>query len=226
MATLQDYLDLVISEHADKPDYIAFISIFLQGQVDNQNVLAQLPARLNLDDEVNCVGFWLDLIGSRVGQSRQVDVPLVGVYFAWATAGVGWGQGTWFGPGEPLDGLVILPDDSYRILLKAVIAANQWDGTVPGAYAVWNIAFGPNQIILQDNQDMTITIFWVGANPSAVTLALLTTGQLALKPAGVRITGYFTPSVPNAPVFGWGIESPTIQGWGQGAWVKKIGDGS
>lgn len=200
MAQLSDYLALVPSQHADDPDFIKFIPIFLQGQVDNQNVLASLPGKFDVDV---AVGQQLDFIGVRVGQSRQIPIAITGVYFSWGVAGPGWGQGTWFATGDATSGLSILPDDSYRLLLKAVIAANQWDGSVPGAYAVWEIAFGPNQIALRDNQDMTITVIWIGQPPNAVTLALLTSGHLNLKPAGVAITGYYLASVvgdPNSPL--------------------------
>jgi hypothetical protein len=196
MATLQQYLSLISSEHQNSPNYLKFISIFLQGQVDNQNVNAALPGLFDVDV---AVGQQLDFIGVRVGQSRQIAVELTGVYFTWGETGPGWGQGTWYKTGDSLTSLSILPDDSYRVLLKAVIAANQWDGSVPGAYAVWAIAFGPNQIALRDNQNMTMDVIWIGPAPNAVTLALLTSGHLNLKPAGVRITGYYLASVVGDP---------------------------
>lgn len=201
--TLADYLALIPAEHQNQPIFQTFITPFLQGQIDNQNILRSLQSRFDLDDTINCVGFWLDQVGARVGQSRQINVALTNVYFSWGIAGLGWGEGTWFATGDATSGLVVLPDDSYRQLIKAVIAANQWDGTVPGAYAVWAIAFGPNQIALKDNQDRSMTIIWIGPPPNAVTLALIATGHLALKPAGVRITGYFLSTVqgnPNAPL--------------------------
>ena len=53
-----------------------------------------------------------------------------------------------------------LPDDLYRMLLMAKVAANAWDGTTPHAYKVWGTAFaGTSAIIfIQDHQDMSMTV--------------------------------------------------------------------
>ncbi len=58
---------------------------------------------------------------------------------------------------------------------------------------------------------------------SAVTLSLITNGYIALRPAGVLISGYYQNTVQNFPVFGFGIENGVIAGFNDGAWVAKIG---
>ena len=183
--SVQDYLDLVTSEHQDQPNYIAFLSIFLQGQVDLMNLYATFPVLFDVD---YAVGAQLDAVGARVGESRNVEVPLTGVYFAWDTVGVGWNQGVWQGQFDPDEGIVRLSDDAYRQLIKATIAANHWDGTVPSAYEVWEIAFGAGNVEMKDNQNMTIDTKWIGPNPDAVTVALLEGGNFLLQPAGVAVT--------------------------------------
>jgi hypothetical protein len=77
-AQVSRYLDLITSEHQDQPLYTAFLSVFLQGQVDLQNLLMGLPAAFDVD---TAVGVQLDQVGVRVGISRAVPTPIVGAYF-------------------------------------------------------------------------------------------------------------------------------------------------
>jgi hypothetical protein len=145
-------------------------------------------------------------------------------YFSFDEAGLGFDQGTWLGPFDPTSGLVALPDAQYRILLYATIAANNWDGTIPGAYNAWNTIFEPlgYSILIQDNQDMTMDIALIGPAPDAVTLALFTGGYLSLVPAGVGITNYYLPSIPGDPVFGMDAENSSISGFDVGAWAIDV----
>lgn len=218
MADLTDYTSLITSEHQSAPNFMAMVSVLAQWAVDRRNMLASIPGLFDID---SAVGQQLDWIGQWVGATRQLSVPLTGVYFSFDTASVGFDQGTWLGPFDPTTGLVSLPDSSYRLLLYATIAANNWDGTVPGAYTAWNTIFEPlgYQILIQDNQDMTMEVVLLGPTPDAVTLALFTGGYLNLRPAGVGITNYFLPSVPSAPVFGMDAENSSISGFDVGGWV-------
>ena len=99
-------------------------------------------------------------MGVRVGRSRYVDLLLTDVFFSWGVEGQGWQEGLWKGPYDSASGLVRLPDDLYRMLLMAKVAANAWDGTTPHAYMVWGTAFaGTSAIIfIQDHQDMSMTV--------------------------------------------------------------------
>jgi hypothetical protein len=146
-------------------------------------------------------------------------LPLTGVFFSWGTEGLGWGQGLWFSPDNQTGTLVLLPDDNYRILILATIASNQWDGTIPGAYDVLKGLFNLAgfQIMIQDNQDMTISIIFLSKSIDAVSSAMLTSGLLTVRPAGVRVDGYYTAT---EPVFGFGREDSVISGWGAGSWIQ------
>ena len=212
------YTSLITSEHASKPKFMAMVSVLAQWAADRQNMLASIPGLFDVD---NAVGQQQDMTGQWIGQSRNLSEPLTGVYFSFDTASVGFDQGTWLGPYDPTTGLVSLPDEAYRILLYAVIAANNWDGTVPGAYTAWNTIFEPlgYQILIQDNQDMTMNIVLVGPAPDAVTLALFTGGYLSLVPAGVAVNFYYVQSVPGAPIFGFDLENSTISGFDVGGWL-------
>src|ERR1039458_1627914 len=128
------YLRLVTSEHIDKPNFIATLTAVLQPLADVQVRLAGMPGIFDLDV---AVGDQEDKTGQWVGISRELQEPLTGVYFSLDTVGLGFDQGTWKGPFDPSTYLTALPDDAYRLLLRAKILNNKWDGTIPGAYAAW-----------------------------------------------------------------------------------------
>lgn len=201
-ADISEYTSLVTSEHNTQPNFMATLAALVQPSADLQVVLNSIPSLYDLN---TAVGAQLDVVGQWVGQSRNLTEPLVGVYFILDNSSLGFDQGAWLGPFDPTTGLVALPDDSYRILLYATIAANSWDGTVPSAYTIWSTLFASfgYEILLQDNQDMSMGIVLIGPTPDAVTLALFSGGYLNLRPAGVLVEYYGVPSVVGIPVFGF-----------------------
>lgn len=213
------YTDLITSEHSDRPDFVATVDATTQAVVDIEAILALLPEKFDIDV---ATGVQLDAVGLWIGRTRRVATPLTGVYFTWGAPGPGWGDGVWQGQFDPDSGLVDLDDDSYRTLLKAKIAANSWDGTIPGAYAVWEGAFNDGSIIIiQDNQDMSMTVGIAGAQISAVIRSLLTGGYIPLKPSGVKINFYMISS-NDGPIFAWGAQSAALDGWGIGSWAQEL----
>ena len=201
---------------------MAMVSLLAQWAVDRQNMLASIPGLYDIDD---AVGSQLDAVGLWVGASRNLSVPLTNVYFSLDIAGLGLDQGVIQGPFDPTTGLVSLPDAQYRILLYATIAANNWDGTIPGAYTAWNTIFEPlgYSILIQDYQNMTMGIALIGPTPDAVTLALFKGGYLNLIPAGVGVAFYFQQSVPGVPVFGLDAENSSVAGLDVGALALIVG---
>lgn len=217
---VQPYLDLITSEHASKPNFIASVTVSIQPFADALALLNTFPTLWDID---TAVGAQLDTVGQWIGQSRYLEIPLVGVYFAWDTAGLGWDQGYWQGPFDPSSGVVALNDTDYRTLLLAKIANNVWDGTIPSAYEFLAPVFPNNLLIIQDKHDMGMYIGILGPALDAVTTSLLENGYLDVKPAGVRIDGYVTQSVAGKPLFGFDAENSTISGWDVGAWATITG---
>lgn len=219
---VSDYLGLITSEHASQPNFRRSIAALVGPLVGLQMVLDQMGG--NAFDLDLATGAQLDIVGQWVGVSRNLHIPLTGVYFSWDdAANDGWNSGTWQGPNDPSSGLIQLPDDAYRTLLYAKIAANNWNGTIPGAYAVWAIAFtGSFLLILQDNQDMSLTIGIAGEPMPIVQQALLTGGYIQLRPAGVRIAYYAVVPTPG-PLFAWDVTSGSaLAGWGTGQWGEIL----
>ena len=219
--TLDEYLSLITSEHRGKEKFEATVTAGVGPLVKVQDVARGFPADFDID---TAVGAQLDDVGEWIGRSRRIDIPLVGVYFAWDdTAQTGWDSGVWKGEFDPDSGLTNLPDDSYRRLLKAKIAANSWDGTIPGAYAIWASAFDNSSfLIIQDNQDMSMIVGIAGQRLNAVDQSLLLGGYIPLKPAGVRVLFYaITPE--EGLLFAWDVEeSGAVAGWDIGQWAVEL----
>jgi hypothetical protein len=215
---LKDYLDLITSEFRDQPNFIATLTANLDILLRIQDVLSEMIPDFDVDV---AVGAQLDIIGKWVGITRNVAIPITGVYFAWdSDATVGWEYGTWQPSDAPVN-VTTLPDDAYRTLIKAKIAANSWDGTTDGAYAIWDQVFKTTTILIQDNQDMSYALAVVGGVIDSLTLALITGGYIPLKPEGVRVNIYYV-SVDSGPVFGWDVESDLLGGWDEASWVREL----
>lgn len=217
--TLDQYLALIPSVHNTKPRFMAQVAEEIQPFVD---MMATVYAMIGMFNP-NAIGDQLDKLAVWVGANRNLASAISGVYFTWGSTTLGWGNGTWLGPDDSTSGLTVLPDDSFQILVKLIIAMNNWDGTIPGAYSVWNSVMGTQYgLLYQDNQDETILVVFTGQIASVVTKALITGGFFNLIPAGVRVTEFAQPSIPSTPVFGWGANNSTVAGWGTGCWIQPL----
>lgn len=219
--TLSEYIRLITTEHADKPKFIATVSASYEPLAKVQEVLKDLPRAFDIDE---ATGEQLDAVGAWIGRSRRLDVPIEGVYFTWddITAD-GWDGGVWKGEYDPDEGLVDLPDDAYRRVLKAKIAANNWQGTIPEAYEVWRTAFGGESIlVIQDNQDMSVVIGIAGTPLGTLDKALLQSGQASLKSEGVRVN-YYAIIPDEGQIFGWDVDTTeALAGWDVGQWSEQL----
>lgn len=218
MTTTTEYLDLITSEHRLKPKFAAMVELNVSVFVRVSNLIQAMNGLFDLD---TAIGDQLDILGEWVGVSRNVRIPIPDVYFSWdADYTLGWDYGTWEANLTPFEGTV-LPDDAYRTLIKAKIAANHWDGTTNGAYAIWESLFTQFTILIQDHQDMSYDLIIVGGIVDSLTLALLAGGYIPLKPEGVRVNEYIVP-VNDGPLFGWDLDTEFITGWDDGSWAREI----
>ena len=215
-----DYQNLTTSEHRDKPNFQAVIALAVGLPVQVQTTLEGLIRGLDLNDPMS-QGFLLDYIGQWVGISRTLKVPLSDVFITWdGTDALGWDSGIWVDDLNP-GGVVTLPDGVYKNLLRAKIAANSWDGTTEGAYAIWSNVFTNQNLLIQDFGDMSIAIILVGSRVDSLTLALLANGYIPLKPETVHVNYYAVP-VDDNKVMGWDVQSTYLDGWDQSSWVKVV----
>ena len=214
--TVKDYLDLIPSANAVQPNFTSMISVDVSIPIQVQDLLKSMVPIFDIS--LPPLGNQLDIIGQWVGVSRAVSIPSTGIFFSWdSPASQGWDYGTWQIPGQATV-ITSLPDDAYLILILGKIAANNWDGTINGAYAIWNELFSPQgiTILIQDHQNMSYAMGIVGTSISSLALALITGGYIPLRPEGVQITGYFTGP---APFFAWDVPNGSLLGgWDYGKW--------
>jgi len=210
------YIDLITSQHKGKPKFEALVDGVSSPVGDIASTTMSMPGEFDLD---SAIGAQLDIVGEWVGLSRIIETPLTDVYFSLDTEGLGLDEGYIKGPYDPTNGLVSLNDTTYRVVIRAKIGANHWNGTIDDANDVFAQVFtGTNtDAFIVDHQDMSLSVYVVGDIPGAATLALLTGGYLTVKPAGVRIRGYFKSSVDGSPVFGLDAQNDYISGLDTGS---------
>jgi hypothetical protein len=211
MRTLADYLALVPSQHQGKPKYMATLELVLAPQVAMQEFINNIPQAFDLDE---AIGVQLDIVGQWIGATRYINAPINGIFFSFDTSGQGFDQAIWFGPFTPTQGLIALYDDLYREFLYAKAAANEWNGELTSAWNIYQMLLAPYpgaMLLVQDNQDMTMTVAIGGTLPPVLVQLLVLNEHLPLRPSGVQQFSYLT-SVPGAPLFGFDVETALISG--------------
>lgn len=143
-------------------------------------------------------GVQLDTLGTLIGLSRNIEVPISGLFFTWTNpgdspSGLGWEEGSWRDPSESSTLMTVLPDDAYRQVLKFKIIQNSWKGTADELYSAWEEVFGPSGLTLDitDNQDMSMVITITGSVVPATIQYILLGNYLPMKPSGVSVTYVF-----------------------------------
>lgn len=153
------------------------------------------------------------VLGFALVASGQNYSPATGVPSS-ETAG-GGGAGATFDITSVSAGISsTLDDDTYRILLKAKIAQNQWDGQITSLYAIWQTLFPGGTIAVQDNQNMTATIFLSGIT-SSIVQDMIVNGLIVPRPEGV-LYNYVTSPLP---AFGFDGDHVYIAGFDEGHWA-------
>lgn len=217
---MSKYTDLITNYHALKPRFSQHIDLITRPLTDVATATNSMLDQFDLD---KAVGRQLDIIGIWIGRQRTVSTPITNVYFSWDTEGLGFEQGNWQGAHDPDSGTTSLGDDTYRLVLKAQIAINRWDGTVGELEGLMESIFEGTGIEMQviDNQDMSITINAIALNglqnTSAELIEVIRSGELTVKAAGVRVKGLNVVD-PQHPVFGFDINSIATSGFDTGYW--------
>lgn len=221
---MSKYTDLITNYHAVKPLYVSHIDLSTRSLIDVSSALSGLVKAFDID---TAIGSQLDVLGEWIGLSREVRQPITGVYFSFDTDGLGFEQGIWQGPYDPDEGYTTLSDDTYRLILKAKIAINSWDGQNDSLPAILDMATAGSGLRMQivDNQDMTISI-WVFpekdiAEVSLEILAVIRQGYLTVKAAGVYTGAIEIPS-EGTRFFGFDMSNEYIGGFDEGAWGVPI----
>lgn len=153
--------NLIPSWSRSKPNMKDFLRLLLDPLEDMKLMLDARARDFGLD---TAVGAQLDMIGAQIGASRTL-------------------------PFAPISASRILSDADYRMLIRAKVASNAWDGTNEGALGLFNAVFPAAGITLEDRQDGTYHV--TVSSPDALSdlqLEMLNAGLLLPRPAGISIT--------------------------------------
>lgn len=168
------YIDLSTSQHKTKPKFKAWLSSALSIVNDGMTATKLMPDNFDID---TAIGKQLDVLGEIIGRSRIVNF-------------------------QPADGSSpVLDDEDYRLILKAKIAQNQWDGTIPQVYKTWRSLFPDMNLYVLDNQDMTMSALLDGQLDPIAT-ELVTAGYIIPKSLGVGIKIIQVTDVPGMSYIG------------------------
>jgi hypothetical protein len=214
------YLDLLPAQHRQKPHYAAFMRAILEPLCNLDDTLGELRRAFDLD---TATGVRLDALGERVGISRRLLLPVENTWFSLDTVNLGTDEGYWQDRWNPEEGMVVLPDDMYRLILRAKIAANAWDGTVEDAYHIWNAVFAGTGVILfiEEDQRMGMNVGIAGIRAHHLLLQVLAQGCLGLKPEGVRLNYYIIPT-DEGPMFSLDADTDALAGLDEGSWSEIV----
>ena len=216
MSTSADYLNLITSEHADKPLYLQAVAALVNGFRDQINLDAGTMLMFDVD---TAQGDQLDIIGLWVGFPRQINI-LIDAYFSFDDPMLGFDMAPWKGRYDSPYGYTTLDDASYRLMIKAKIGANMWDGTRATMLTILNQIFAGTGLTpaIIDHQDMSMQVLLFGPFIPVILNALLTGGYIALKPAGVRINY----ALATGPIFGFDMSTPYVAGFDTGVWSTSL----
>jgi len=161
------YLNLITSEHRERPRFISTLSAPLSLTDDVVDALKMFDYEFDLDF---ATGVQLNVLGDIVGVKRTLTF-------------------------QPSGGVSsILDDETYRLIIKTKIAKNQWNGTIPGLLSIWKSIFPTIELIIRDNMNMTADIVVVGLG-STLHRELVENGYVLPKPEGVRYNVYYTDNI-------------------------------
>ena len=180
------YTGLLTSEYTNASKFKQWLTSVLSIADDISTCLANMTGAFDLD---YAIGAQLDILGQIVGIGRTVSF-------------------------QPSGGVsAVLDDTTYRILIKATIANNQWDGKIGSLYPIWNNLFPGGHITIVDNQNMTANIILTGSFTSIIQ-DLITNGLIVPRPESVAYTYLFG----SLPFFGFDRNDSFIAGFDTGKW--------
>lgn len=173
MINISTYLNRITSEHKTKPKFMELVKARLTPFIDLFECLEKMSTLFDLD---TAVGNQLDILGEYIGVKRQLNF-------------------------QPQFANSLLPDAYYRILLKAQISLNNWDGTIDGIKKLWRETFPDYEIQVIDNQNMTMETRIIGLQ-SLFESELIQHGYITPKPIGVQVKySVIIPLLVNSLVF-------------------------
>ena len=184
--TTNPYPSLVTS-YNQQPKFLAMIKALTEAYWSLVQLSSQVDQFYNID---SAVGSQLDVLGQWIGFSRTLNISKQ--WFSFNELYEGFDLGDWYVFGDVPYESVKLTDQLYRIVLKAKILINQFDGTRPAFEAILNQLFSLDQVSFNVVQEspMNITVNIKG-QINQIIFFLLTQGILDITPVGVNLKWEF-----------------------------------
>jgi hypothetical protein len=209
---IEYYQNLITSEHRDKPNFVNYLTSNLGSYSDTSDIIDRLDAYFDIDNvsEYPYLDFFPGYVvgytsGKFIASTDGAQLDILGEL-------IGIGRVVNF---NPTDGSSpILSDLNYKMVLKAQILKNNWNGRLDDLVKIWEILFPGSLFIVTDNQDMSMTVILAGAFTPMIQ-DLIMHGYIVPKPEGVRINYSFG----HLPVFGYDLNDSYVTGYDTGWWA-------
>jgi hypothetical protein len=153
-----DYLNLITSEHIQRPRFMALVEAMLKPLEGISILFSEWDKAFDIE---LAVGKQLDVVGAVVGMNRQL--PYISKY-----------------------GSSILSDDDYRFLIKAKSIINRWDGSREMMMKTWSETFPRTLLLIDDHQDMSADLLISGMRTTDYIEEMIENDLLLPRGEGVR----------------------------------------
>lgn len=226
---MQAYIQLLIKQYWRSPKARADIALRLGTLAPIADVLLGLADAFDVDQ---AVGRQLDIIGRIVGLVRRYRTQRLRQFFGFSnnprSLGFGhrfdsmWDGGPLMRRGGDNYEWQNMPDDEFRRIVKAKIAANNTKSTMVdpiGRLSVQDVVLAATDGMgyVVDNQDMTMALIISPQFPADVLWFLLQKDLLA------RPLGLWWRIIQAEPGQFFGFSSnPNAKGFGVGTWARKF----
>lgn len=214
---LSYYTKLPTSQYQGSTNFLAFLTVPLTMLDNAEYMVNQMYQLFDIDDGVN---YFVSQVGQLLMEDGGVLLLESGEFI---DGGYIYPDGT-MSPVLDIIGLIvglprivnfiptggvspILDDETYRLALKAKIAANHWDGRIGSLQEIWRSLFFGGTIGIIDNQDMTMAISTTGTFTSIIQ-DLIDNGYIVPIPQAVG----FNIETPDHPLFGFDRDDEWVSG--------------
>ena len=146
-------------EGRERSRFVDLVELCLEQGIQTADMLDSFENGFSLDQ---AVGKQLDFLGALVGAERQLPYAILGS-----------------------DGK--LNDDDFRLMIRARIAANAWDGTNESLKEILRDIYSSYGVSFRDNQDMTFK-YVIRGRFSDIQKQMINGDLLFPRPSGVSVS--------------------------------------
>jgi hypothetical protein len=214
----QQAKDNIASQFGQSENFIKWLSEKMASYDNAQEWVNYVQENI---DVYTASGYWLDVIGLIVGQSRTVPEAIPVQYFGFVgqTNIAGFGKARLKKDSDPRFSSSVLGDAEYRIVILGRIINNFANSTKVGVAESLSVLFNTNDINIQNFGTAAFRAY-VGRDLTSTEIALITSLNLLPKAAGVRVdsVSYSAPS----KTFGFKNSRFGFAGFGVGKFVGSF----